>query len=62
MFTKNQLVFAVVFFLSFVVAAVIMYRKDRAMHKVYYKGSYKVLIGFLFFVALLFVMKTYLKH
>lgn len=62
MFTKSQLIFAVLFFLSFIVAAVIMYRKDREMHKIYYQGSYKVLIGFLLFVALLFIMKTYLKH
>lgn len=62
MFTTGQLIFAILFFVGFVAAAIVMYRKDKTMHRHYYKGSYKVLIGFLLFIALLFVIKTYLKH
>lgn len=62
MFTKGQLIFAILFFVAFVIAAALMYRKDKKLHEQHYKGSYKVLIGFLFFIAFLFLIKTYLKH
>ncbi|MCG9791107.1 hypothetical protein [Flavobacterium algicola] len=62
MFSSGQLVFAVCFFVAFVIAAIYSYRKDLALHKIYYKGNYKVLIGFLTFIGLLFVIKVYFKR
>jgi cytochrome bd-type quinol oxidase subunit 1 len=62
MFTTGQWVFAAVFFVCFVIAAYFSYGKDKALHKREYKGSYKILIGFLIFVALLFVIKFVRKH
>jgi heme A synthase len=62
MFTQGQLVFSAVFFVAFVIAGIFVYRKDKALHRQHYKGSYRVLIGFLLFIAFLFVMKGYLKH
>ena len=62
MFSQGQLIFAVVFLIAFVIAAVVVYRKDKVLHSIYYKGSYKVLIGFLLFIAFLFFIKGYLKH
>jgi hypothetical protein len=62
MFSKGQLIFAIIFFISFVCAMVYAYRKDKALHKIFYRGNYKVLIGFIVFIALLFVIKIYLKH
>lgn len=62
MFSTGQLIFAAVFFLVFVVSAVWVYRRDKSLHKMHYKGVYKVLIGFLLFIAFLFVIKGFLKH
>ena len=62
MFSTGQLIFAAVFFLVFVVSAVWVYMRDKSLHKMHYKGVYKVLIGFLLFIAFLFVIKGFLKH
>jgi len=62
MFTTGQWTFAALFFIAFVIAAYFAYGKDRALHKRVYKGSYKILIGFLLFVALLFIIKVVTKH
>ncbi len=62
MFSTGQLIFAALFFLTFVIVIIYSYRKDLALHKKYYKGSLFVLAGFLVFIALLFVIKAYLKE
>jgi hypothetical protein len=62
MFSQGQLIFAVLFFIAFVIAVGYSYRKDIMVHRSFYKGNYKVLIGFLIFIALLFVIKIFFKH
>ena len=62
MFTTGQLIFAALFFIGFVIAAYFAYGKDKALHQKEYKGSYKILIAFLLFIALLFVIKLTMKH
>ncbi|RZJ72212.1 hypothetical protein [Flavobacterium sp.] len=62
MFSQGQLIFAGVFLVCFIVAAIVMYRKDSGLHKREYKGSYRVLIVFLLFIAALFAIKFYMKH
>ena len=61
MFSKGQIVFAVLFAISFVVAIVMAFKKERAQHQKNFKGVLKLLIGFILFILLLFVLKTYLK-
>jgi hypothetical protein len=61
MFTTGQWIFAAVFFIVFTIATIFMYRKDKSLHKIFYAGSYKILIGFLLFIVLLFVIKFVLK-
>jgi hypothetical protein len=61
MFTTGQWVFAALFFIAFVIAIYFSYGKDKALHQKFYKGSYKVLIGFLLFIVLLFIIKYVLK-
>ncbi|WP_445454574.1 hypothetical protein [Flavobacterium sp. 25HG05S-40] len=61
MFTTGQWVFAALFFIAFVIAAYFAYAKDKVLHQRVYKGSYKILIGFLIFVVLLFVIKIVRK-
>lgn len=62
MFSSGQLIFALLFFIVFVVAMVISYRKDVKIHEKYYKGNFKVLIGFFVFIVLLFVIKIVFKR
>ncbi|MFN3969460.1 hypothetical protein [Flavobacterium sp.] len=62
MFTTGQWIFAALFFVAFVIAAYFAYGKDKALHNKEYKGSYKVLIAFIFFIVMLFVIKLFMKH
>ncbi|MGB7786359.1 MAG: hypothetical protein WBL27_09680 [Salinimicrobium sp.] len=61
MFTNGQLVFAGVFFIAFVAIIFYTYRKDLKLHRKYYRGTFVILIVFLLFVALLFILKGFLK-
>jgi uncharacterized membrane protein required for colicin V production len=62
MFSQGQLWFAGCFFVAFVIAMIYAYRKDAKLHKIFYKGNYKILIGFLIFIVLLFVIKVFFKR
>ncbi len=61
MFSTGQLLFAASFVIAFIILMVISYRKDIRLHRKYYKGSIFILIGFIVFIALLFVLKVYLQ-
>lgn len=62
MFSQGQLIFAGCFLVAFIIAMVYAYRKDVALHRKFYSGNYKILIGFLVFIGFLFLVKIYLKH
>ncbi len=61
MFSTGQLGFAIFFVIAFIAIIIYSYRKDLPLHKKYYKGSYRVLLGFLVFIALLVAAKFVLK-
>ena len=61
MFTQGQLIFAVLFFIAFVIITFFSYRKDKKIHKKYYKNNYLILVGFLVFVAILVAIKYVMK-
>lgn len=61
MFSKGQLIFALIFFLMFVIGIIWAYSKDKGNNKTLFKGSYKILLFALFiFFALYGLVK--LKH
>jgi uncharacterized membrane protein required for colicin V production len=62
MFSQGQLVFAASFFVAFVIAMIFAYRKDAKLHKTFYKGNYKILIGFIIFILILFLIKIFFKR
>ncbi len=62
MFSTGQLIFAALFFIVFVILIAASYRKDVAVHKLFYKGNYKVLIVFFLFIVMLFVIKLTMKR
>lgn len=62
MFSSGQLIFAGVALLVFIGVMIFSYRKDFQLHKKNYKGIKYVLLAFLAFVALLFMIKIYLRY
>lgn len=61
LFSEGQWMFALFFFIAFVVAISFAYRKDKSENSNFFKGSYKVLLFSLFvFFALYGMVK--LKH
>ncbi|WBL26610.1 hypothetical protein PBT91_04900 [Zunongwangia sp. HGR-M22] len=62
MFSTGQWIFAGLFLVTFIVVMVFMYRKDLKLHRKYYKNSIFILLGFIAFIALLFIIKVYLNE
>ena len=62
MFSQGQWLFAGCFFVAFVIAMIYAYRKDAKLHKIFYKGNYKILIGFVIFIVILFLIKVFFKR
>jgi hypothetical protein len=61
MFSKGQLIFALLFFITFVIGISWAYRLDKKENKKLFNGSYKILLFSIFiFFALYGVVK--LKH
>lgn len=61
MFTKGQLIFAALFVITFIIGITLTYKRDLKNLKTHYKGAYKIVLGFVLFVLLLFVIKGFLK-
>ena len=57
MFTNGQLVFGVIFFISFIIIITYSYRKDLRKLDGSYSGIKWVILGFLTFVTLLVILK-----
>ncbi|KVV14866.1 hypothetical protein ACRASX_10820 [Flavobacterium sp. TMP13] len=62
MFSQGQLIFAICFFVVFVIIMIISYRRDLKMHRFFYKGNLKVLAGFILFIFILFLIKIFFKR
>ena len=61
MFTQKQLIFAICFFIGFVIFMFFSYKKDITIHKKYYKGSVWIVVFFVAFILFLFGLKHYLN-
>lgn len=62
MFSEGQWWFAGFFVVAFVILMIYSYKGDKKLHKKQYKGSLKVLLGFVLFVVFLFALKVLLKE
>nr|WP_203293375.1 hypothetical protein [Luteirhabdus pelagi] len=62
MFSTGQLIFAALFVVAFVIIMIVMYRKDKKLHRKQYKGSVWILVGFIVFVLLLLAAKYFFKQ
>tara|TARA_B100000768_G_scaffold122168_1_gene113061 strand:+ start:1667 stop:1855 length:189 start_codon:yes stop_codon:yes gene_type:complete len=57
MFSNGQLVFGLLFFVSFIIIITFSYKKDLKKLNGTYKGIKWVVIGFIAFVSLLVILK-----
>ena len=62
MFSTGQLIFAGLFFITFVIIIIISYQKDKKLHLKNYQGVKWVGFFFLIFILILFLIKTTLKN
>mgnify|MGYP006177889063 CR=1 FL=1 len=62
MFSTGQLYFALFFVITFIIVMIFVYRKDVKDMKTQYRGTYWILITFLGFIALLALIKLFLKE
>ena len=60
MFTRGQLIFAILFAMAFFVAMIYAYHKDKKLHNKYYRGSVWVLIVFISFLLMIAAIKFFL--
>lgn len=62
MFSKGQVIFAVLFAIVFLIIIIRAYRKDREFHRKNFKGVKWVALSFAVFLILLFFIKYVLKN
>lgn len=62
MFSNGQIVFGVLFAITFIVILFFAYRKDIKIHRRFYKGTIWVLIAFIAFIALIASIKFIFMH
>ena len=62
MFSEGQWWFAGFFVIAFVILMIYSYKGDKKLHKKHYKGSLKILLGFVLFIVFLFLLKLVLKE
>lgn len=61
MFSRGQLIFAVIFAIAFILVMIWSYRKDIKLHQIYYKKVWIVALG-IFLVITLFATITFWLH
>jgi len=57
MFSRGQIIFAILFAIVFIIALAYAYRKDLKLHKKYYKGNLWVLLAFIAFLGMIVAIK-----
>lgn len=62
MFTTGRIIFALVFLLVFIGGLVWSFKKDRPVNKAHYTNVYKIVLGLLLFIVVLFVIVKLRKY
>tara|TARA_X000001036_G_C20371930_1_gene680887 strand:+ start:484 stop:687 length:204 start_codon:yes stop_codon:yes gene_type:complete len=55
--SQGQVIFAIIFAISFTIIVIIAYKKDARLHNRHYKGSLWVLLAFISFIAIIATIK-----
>ena len=61
MFSKGQIIFAVIFIIVFSIVLAYTYRKDLKLHKRFYAGSIWVLVAFICFIIFISAIKYFFE-
>jgi hypothetical protein len=61
MFSQGQLTLEAFFLLPLLLQWFFLPKRYK-IHKEFYKGNYKILLGFLLFIGILFVIKVFFKR
>ena len=61
MFTKGQLIFAIIFIILFSLIIGYSYLKYSRLHNVYYKNSYVILIVFIVFISIIAAYSNFFR-
>ena len=59
MFSNGQIVFGILFAITFIVVLIFAYKKDIKIHRRFYKGSIWILLAFITFIALIAAIKFF---
>jgi len=62
MFSQGQLIFVILFAITFISILIYAYRKDFNLHQKYYKGSLWVLLAFVGFISGIAAIKFLLGY
>jgi hypothetical protein len=57
MFSKGQIIFGILFAITFIIVLIYAYRKDIKIHRRYFKGSLWVLVSFIAFLLFIVAIK-----
>ncbi len=57
MFSKGQLIFGLLFAITFAIIIFFAYKKDLKLHRKYYKGSLWILLAFIGFISMIAAIK-----
>lgn len=57
MFSFGQMIFGFIFFIVFIIIVYFSYKNDKKNNPIYFKGSYKILIGFIIAFGFLVLIK-----
>lgn len=56
MFTTGRIIFTLAFLAAFIIALVWSFRKERSINNVHYAKNYKIVLGVIAFLTLLFLI------
>ena len=62
MFSQGQLIFGILFAITFIGVLIYAYRKDFNLHQKYYKGSLWILLVFIGFISSIAAIKFILGY
>ena len=62
MFSQGQLIFGILFAITFIGVLIYAYRKDFNLHQNYYKGSLWILLAFVGFISGIAAIKFILGY
>jgi len=61
MFTTGRIIFVSIFLVTFVIAMIWSYKKEKSISQIHFKKSYKILIALILFFVVQFIIVKFRK-